>query len=293
MAVSQSLSVAVARDPSYALPYLGLADYYIWSADWALSPLEACPRARGAAEKALELDPSLAEAHVFLAMARWWCDFDYEGTRRDFETALALQPESSSAHEWYGYYLVATGERDKGLAESRRAVELDPLSAHTSTMLGMNLYLAGQNDAAAKQLRAAIAIDPDFWWAREFLGRVYARDGRFSDAIGELQRAQQMSTNPELESVLGRVYADAGDRAGATKVLDHLRERTRYEFISPAYIATILVGLGQTDEAFEALERAVEQRSWYVTLWKLDPDLDPLRGDPRFTALLEKVGLEE
>jgi TolB-like protein/class 3 adenylate cyclase/Flp pilus assembly protein TadD len=286
------LQQAVARDPSYALPYLGLADYYTWAIDWALSPLEACPRAREAAEKALALDPSLAEAHVFLATERYMCAFDYEGARHDFETALALQPELSSAHEWYGYYLVATGETEKGLAEARKAVELDPLSAHTSTMLGMNLFFAGQNDAAAKALRTAIAIDPDAWWAREYLARAYARDGKFSEAIAELQRGQQSSTNPEIESVLGRVYADSGDRAAATKVLDHLRERAHNEFIAPAYIATILIGLGQTDEAFAALAEAAEQRSWYVTLWKIDPDLDPLRGDPRFAALLEKVGLK-
>jgi adenylate cyclase len=287
------LQQAVARDPSYAVPYVGLAEYYIWSVDWVLSPLEACPRASEAAEKALQLDPSLAEAHVWLAMARWWCGRDFDGARRDFETALASQPELSSIHEWYGYYLVANGETEKGLAESRRAVELDPLSAHTSTILGMNLFFADRRDAAAKQLRTAITIDPDSsWLAHEFLGRVYARDGRFPEAIAELLAAQKMSASPEIASVLGRIYADAGDRTAATKVLNRLRERRRDEFIAPAFIAAILVGLGETDEAFAALNEADAERSWYVTLWKIDPDLDPLRSDPRFTALLKKAGFQ-
>jgi TolB-like protein/class 3 adenylate cyclase/Flp pilus assembly protein TadD len=284
------LQQAVARDPGYALPYVGLAEYYNWSGDWILSPLEACPRAREAAEKALQLDPSLAEAHALLAMPRWWCGRDFEGARRDFETALALQPDLSSAHEWYGYYLVANGETEKGLAESRRAVELDPLSAHTVTLLGMNLFFAGQTDAAATQLRTALTIDPDFWFAHEWLGRVYARDRRFPEAIAELLAAQKMSKSPEIVSVLGRIYADSGDKAAATKVLSQLRERKRDEFIAPAYIAAILVGLGETDAAFAALKEADEQRSWWITWWKLDPDLDPLRPDPRFGALLEKVG---
>jgi Flp pilus assembly protein TadD len=225
-------------------------------------------------------------------MARWWCGRDFEEARRDFETALASQPDLSSTHEWYGYYLVANGETARGLAESRRAVELDPLSAHTSTFLGVNLFFAGHNEAAAKQLRTAIAIDPDSWWAHEFLGRVHAREGRFPEAIAELLAAQKLSPSPEVVSVLGRIYADAGDKPAATKLLNQLRERMRNEFIVPAYIATILIGLGETDEAFVALGQADEQRSWYVTWWKLDPDLDPLRSDPRFTALLKKAGFE-
>jgi TolB-like protein/class 3 adenylate cyclase len=284
------LQQAVARDPSYALPYVGLAEYYIWSIDWVLSPLEACPRAREAAEKALQLDASLAEPHVWLAMARWWCRYDLAGARRDFETAIASQPDLSSVHEWYGYYLVANGEVDRGLTESRRAVELDPLSAHTSVMLGMNLFFAGHNDTAAQQLRTALTIEPDNWWARAWLGRVYAREGRFPEAIAELLAAQKVSSYPETASALGRIYADSGDKPAARRILNELRQRMRDEYVAPAYLATILVGLGETDQAFVALGQAYEQHSWYVTWWKLDPDLDPLRADPRFAALLKKVG---
>ncbi len=286
------LQQAVALDPSYALPYVGLADYYVWSVDWVLAPREACPRAREAAEKALALDATLAEPHVFLGMELFWFGRDLAGARREFERALALQPDLSSALEWYGYYLVAVGETERGLAVSRRAVALDPLSAHTTPMLARNLFFAGSSDEAARQLRTSITIDPVDWWARVFLGRVYAQRGRYPEAIAELVEAGKHSESPEIAAVLGRTYADSGDKTAARRVLDELRERAHDRFVAPAYIATILIGLGEYDEAFAELARADDQRSWFVTWWKLDPDLDPLRTDPRFTALLKQVGFD-
>ena len=205
-----------------------------------------------------------------------------------------MQPELATAHEYNGWYLVATGQIDEGLAESRRAVELDPLSPEINTVLGFNLYFARRYDEAIKQLRTAITIDPDYWWEHEWLGRAYARVGRFSEAVAELHTAQRLPGigGAEVESALGRAYADAGDRAEATKVLEHLHERSRDEFVSAAYVATIHVGLGEVDEAFAALAQAEVEHSYFVGWWKVDPELDPLRSDPRFTALLKKVGLE-
>lgn len=286
------LQQAIARDPSYGLAYLGLA-YYYWSvSDWQISPNEALPRAREAAEKALKLDPSLAEAHVWLGIVRWLYELDHATARREFHTALTMQPELATAHEYNGWYLVATGQIDEGLAESRRAVELDSLSSEINTVLGFNLYFAHRYDEAITQLRTAVTIDPDYWWAHAWLARAYGRTGRFPDAITEARKAQQLSAYAEAESVSGRVYADAGDRVEAEKVLAHLRERMHDEFVSPAYVATILVGLGDLDEALVELAKAMEQRAYSGGWWKVDPELDPLRSDPRFTALLKKVGLE-
>jgi adenylate cyclase len=286
------LQQAIARDPAYALAYNGLAYYYVSATDGLLSGSECLPRAREAAEKALQLDPSLAEAHTWLGTVHCWYDRDYVAARRDFQTAVAMQPDLASAHEMNGWYLVAAGQVDEGLAESRRAVELDPLSSETNAFLGANLYLTRRYDEAVKQLRAAINTDPDYGYAHLFLGRVYARMGRFSEAIVELRTAMQLAPGPEPESALGRAYADAGDRSKATEVLDHLREQMRDTFVSAAFVATVHIGLGQVDEAFSALEEAAAQHSYYVPWWKLDPELDPLRSDPRFTALLKKVGLD-
>ena len=288
------LQQAIARDPSYALAYNGLAYYYWAFTEWLMSGTEAFSRAREAAEKALQLDPSLAEAHVWLGSVRWWYDWDYAAARRELQTALTMQPELATAHEMNGWYLVATGQIDEGLAESRRAVELDPLSPEINTVLSFNLYFARRYEEAIRQLRTTVTIDPDYWYAHLWLGRAYARTGRFSEAVAELHTAQRLegAGNAEIESALGRVHADGGNRAEATKVLTHLRERARDEFVSAAFIATIHIGLGEMDEALAALAQAEAQHSYHVGWCKVDPDLDPLRSDPRFTALLKKVGLE-
>jgi serine/threonine-protein kinase len=287
------LRQAVARDPSNASAYLGLAEYYRWVADWTLPSREAMPRAREAAEKALELDPSLAEAHVSLAMTRWWYDHGVEAARQEFQKALAMQPELASAHMWYGLYLGAIGQTDEGLAESQRAVERDPLSMLTSTCLGANLYMTQHNDEAIQRLRTAVAIDPDFWWPRMWLGRAYARAHRFPEAIATLREAQRMEPLPEVEAILGHTYAEAGDGVEATKVLSHLRERMGREFVSSGYIAIVLVGLGKFDEALAALAQAEEERWYYASFLRVDPYFDPLRSDTRFKALLKRAGLEK
>jgi adenylate cyclase len=287
------LQQAIARDPNYALAYDGLAYYYWAATDGILSGSECLPRAREAAEKALQLDPSLAEAHTWLGSVHWWYDRDYAAARREFEAAVTMQPDLASAHEVYGWFLVAAGQVDEGLAESRRAVELDPLSSETNAALGINLYLTRHYDEAIKQLRSAINTDPDYGYAHGFLGRAYARTGRFSEAIAELHTAMQPVSGPEAEAALGRTYADAGDRGKATDVLNHLREQMREQFVSAAFLATVHIGLGEVDEAFAALEEAAAQHSYYAGWWKLDPELDPLRSDPRFTALLEKVGFDK
>jgi len=288
------LQQAIARDPGYALAYDGLAYYYVTIADWGMPGNEALPRAREAAEKALRLDPSMAEAHTWLAAVHWWYDYDYAAARREFETAIAMLPDSATAHDFYGKYLLAAGQVDEGLAESRRAIALDPLSPESNALLGLHLYFARRYDEAIKELRTAIAVDPDYWFTHEWLGRAYARLGKFSEAVAELHTAQRLegSGNAEIDSALGRVYADAGNRTEATKVLDHLRERMRNEFVSGAFVATIHVGLGEIDEAFAALAQGAAQHSWFVPFWKVDPELDPLRSDPRFAELLKKVGLE-
>jgi TolB-like protein/class 3 adenylate cyclase/Flp pilus assembly protein TadD len=289
----RDLQQAIARDPGYALAHAGLAYYYVVAADFLMPGREALPRAREAAEKALQLDPSLAEAHGWLGFVRWWYDRDYAGARREFQTAMTMQPGSPVAHASYGWYLVAAGQTDEGLAEARRAVELDPLSHETVTFLGFNLYFARRYDQAIEQLRLAVATDPDFYWSHVFLGRAYARAGEPAEAIAELRTARQLEpTNPEIDAAMGRAQADTGEREEAEKVLADLRERLRHGFVSAYYPALVHVGLGQFDEAFDWLAKAEAERSFYIGWLKVNPELDPLRSDARFAALLKKVGLE-
>ena len=286
------LHQAIALDPNYALAYLGLADYYVWTADWVLPSREAMPRAREAAEKALRLDPSLAEAHVWLGMVHWWYDQDAKSAVREFETALAMEPDLVTGHQWYGLVLAGLARFDQGIASTQHAYEIDPLAPNVVSFTALALYFARRNDAAIAQLRSGIAVVNDNWWLRALLARAYGRAGRFREAISEAREAQRMAPQiVEVESILGRVYADAGETAEAEKVLAHLRTRMRDEFVAPPYIAAVLIGLGRFDEALVELAKGLEERSWYVMNWKVDPDLDPVRGDPRFQALLEKLRL--
>ncbi len=288
----QYLQAAIASDPNYALPYLGLAYYYFMQVDGALPANEAFPRTRELAEKVLKLDPSLAEAHTILGGVHFYYEHDEAAARREMETALALQPDLASAHQWYGWLLLATGHTEAGIAESRRAVALDPLSPETNTFLGANLYLARRYEEAMASLRATLKRNPDYWYACIWLGRAYTRVGRFPEAISELKRVDDQFGISEYGSALGRAYADSGDTAAASRVLDALRERSREHFVSASFLATVQIGLGDMEGAFASLAQAADEHSYYVPWWRVDPELDPLRDDPRFIALMKKVGLE-
>ena len=285
------LNEAVARDPNYARAHLGMAYYNLWSIDGWLPGSEGIPLARKSAETALRLDPSLAEAHTWLGLAHWWYDGDRGTARRELETAIAMQPDLASAHMVYGLFLVANEQVEEGLAASRRAVALDPLSADAHTWLGVNLYFAGRYDEAISQLQATAARGPAPY-ARLWLGRAYARVRRFPEAIAELSDVLKTEDIPEYESALGRVFADAGNTEQAKAVLAHLLERRREQFVSASFVATVQIGLRDVDGAFASLEQAASERSYYVPWWKIDPDLEPLRSDPRFPALLKRAGFE-
>ncbi len=286
------LEQAIALDPTYALAYLGLAEYYVWSVDWEHPSLEALPRAREAARKALALDPTLPEAHVWLGMVHFWYDHDIDATLQEFETALTMQPDLVTANQWYGSVLVGIGRLDEGIARTQRAYKLDALAFDVARSMGLNLLLARRYDEAIAQLRTATTVTGDNWLAHATLARAYGQAKRFPEAIAAARKAREMGPeNAEAEATLGRVYADAGETAEAEKVLAQLRARQDI-YVAPTNPATILIGLGRHDEALEELAKGVEQRSYLVMYWKVDPDLDPLRSDPRFIALLKQVGLE-
>ncbi len=295
-AAARYLRQAIARDPNYALAYNGMAYFYWIAVDFAMAGSEALPRLREAAERALRIDPSLAEAHVWLGGMHWLDDRDYAAAEREFQTAITMQPELASAHEVYGWYLAGTGDFDQALVEARRAAELDPLSSETNAIVGWNLYVARRYEEAIRQLRIAITIDPDYWYSHDVLGRAYARSGRYREAIAELETARDLegpaSAQSESALALARAHADAGDHAAARAVLARLRERMRDRFLSDAFVATVHLGLGEIDEAIAALTRAEAQHSYWVGFWKVDPELDPVRADPRFITLMKKVGLE-
>jgi serine/threonine-protein kinase len=279
------LQEAIARDPGFALAHLGVAYYYLGSVD-IIPGKDALPRARAAAAKALELDPTLAEAHADLGWAAWMLDDDLAGADRELQRAIAMDPRRAYGHEYYGWFLVGTGRTEQGLAESRKAVELDPLSPEVNTVLGFNLYFARRFDEAAAQLRTTAAIDPDYGWGREYLGRCYLKAGRRADAVAELERARKLMGDV-TEIVATLALARGGDAPKTT-----LAELGRANGYVPSYFPAILhLALGDRDRAFELLSKAVEERTLFTGWIGVDPDLDPLRGDPRFAALRTSVGL--
>ena len=169
---------------------------------------------------------------------------------------------------------------------------LDPLSPEASTWLSVNLYMARRYEEAIAELRATLSSNPEYDYARLWLARAYARTGRYPEAITELKHALRSAKfgNSEYRSALGRAYADAGDTAEATRVLNELRERSANEFVSAVFVALIQVGLNDTDGALAALAQAALEHSYTVPWWNIDPELDPLRADPRFIALIKKIG---
>jgi tetratricopeptide (TPR) repeat protein len=253
---------------------------------------EAFLRAKEAAVKALEIDPSLPEGLVDLGAINFWYDWDWAAAEKEFRRAIELRPDYAPAHEFYGWMLVSLGRFDEGLAENKRAVELDPLSAEVSEVFGQGLYFARRYDEAILQLRAALDLDPNYWFARVFLARAYERQGRLAEAAAELEKAK--IAQPDVPVPAGELgYTDAvlGKYKAADQLLEELLSRWKQEGVGAYDVATVYFGLGDRDQGFAWLDKAFQDRSWYLTWLKVEPRFDPLRADPRFKDLLRRVGL--
>ena len=283
---------AIARDPKYALAYSGLAEAYaILPAYTTTAPQDAYPTAKAAALKALQLDEKLAEAHTALGSLLCNGDLDMAGSISEFQRAIALNPNYATAHHWYGNGpLLALGRFDEAIAESKRAIELDPLSPIINADLGQNLYVARRYDEAIAQLRKTLEIDPTFYYAHYNLGMALQRKGDVPAAIAEYTKAQQLSDDLFVQVLLAAAKAQSGDKDAAIQLLAELEELSQHRYV-PEYPRTLLyLSLGNRDEAIRRLEQAIaDHESLTITMIKDDPKLDPLRGDPRFEALVQKV----
>ncbi len=285
---------AIEEDPNYALAYAGLADSYnILGFYSALPPKEAYQKAKAAALKALELDDALSEAHTSLAYDREYHDWNWLASEKKFQRAIELNPSYAIAHHWYAEYLAAMGRMDEAIAEKKRALELDPLSLIVNASLGWIFYLARQYDQAIEQLRKTLELDPNFAVAHWLLGQIYEQKEMFKEAIVEFQEAITYSGgNSTILASLGHAYAVAGKRDNAMKVLGKLKELSKRKYVSSYDIAEIYIGIGEKDRAFEWLKNAYEEGARALVFLKVEPRLDSLRSDPRFTALLKKMNLE-
>jgi serine/threonine protein kinase/Flp pilus assembly protein TadD len=284
---------AIAKDPADAQAYAGLADSYLFAGTFGgnVPPKDAYPKVKEAALKALEIDDTLAEAHIPLAVTKIQYDWDWSGGEREFQRAIALNPSSARAHQAYGFVLLAaTGRFEEAIVELKRAQELDPLSLLINGNLGIVFYLARQYDQAIEQERKTLDLDANFIVPHWYLGLSYVQKSMYKEAIAEFEKALVIAPgNTQALAGLGYTYAVAGRRAEAQRVLDQLNELSKQKYV-PAWSRAIIYGsLGQKDKAFEWLQKAYEERSIYSLR---DPAYDPLRSDPRFADLLRRMNLQ-
>ncbi len=284
---------AIETDPAYAQAYSGLADaHLLLGAYRARPPRETFPKAKAAAVTALEIDDQLAEAHSSLAYVKACYDWDWSGAEEEFRRALELNPNYAIAHIWYSDYLSAVGRFDEALAEVERALELDSLSLISNLNLALPLYFARQYGRAIEQLQKTLELDPNYALGHWSLGRAYRQEGKFDEAIAELHKAVSLSgKSPLMLAALGRAFAVSGETEKARKILAELKKVSRQRYVSPYDIATVYVGLGEKDQAFESLNEAFEERSGRLLFLKVDPYWDGVRSDPRFLSVLDRVGL--
>jgi tetratricopeptide (TPR) repeat protein/DNA-binding winged helix-turn-helix (wHTH) protein len=284
---------AIARDPGYAMAYVGLADTYGASAvnGW-LPPHEAFPKARLTIQKALRLDDTRAEAHANLGALFMFYDMDWMSAEREYQRAIELNPDYETTYEAYSYLLCALGRPDEGVEKARRGLEANPLSGPLGNDLAMAYYLARRYDEAIKQFQKTLEIEPDRAEDLLGLGTVYEQQGRYEEALNEYQKAIKSlgRTSPALAQ-LGHAYAMLGRRNEALSVVSELKEISKKSFRGSYDLAILYTGLNELDKAFEQLNQAYEERSGWIIYLKVEPQFESLRADPRYASLLQRLNL--
>jgi len=283
---------ATAADPNYALAYVGLADCYLLLEDYGGAPAnETYPKAKAFAQRALQLDDSLAEAHTSLAYvySNLW---QWEQAEEEFKRAITLDPNYPTAHHWYSLYLLDLGRIDEAMAEIKRAHELDPLSLIIGTTLNYAYFAKGDVDSSIAQCKRVIDLDPSFPRAHEYLGLGYLAQGRYPEAIVEIHKAVELSGRDRRPlRDLGYGYAVSGKRAEALTVLKEIEGNYEKHKAIGQDFAAVYAGLGEKDQAFAWLEKDFQARSGLLAWSRWTPPFDSLRSDPRFADLLRRMGL--
>jgi TolB-like protein/Tfp pilus assembly protein PilF len=293
---------AIAKDPNYPAAYAGLADTFGLMSTWGQVPQnEFMPKARAAAQKALALDESLAEAHTSLALVAEYYDYDWQGAEREFRRAIQLNPQYATAHQWYAECLSWQGRFNEALAESERARQLDPLSLIIATDHGAILYFSRQYDRAIEQFRSVYAMDPSFGRAPGLMVYAFVQEGRFAEALDEIE-----SYNPDDPTwrwaMRAYVLGQWGRNEQALQALEKLEQvapssRSQSDgtqrSVWTQMLVTAYLGMGRKEEALALLQKAYSEHSNLMTFLKVEPVFDPLRGDSRFQELMRRVHLTQ
>ena len=282
---------AIGRDPHYALAYVGIADAYFLLSSQFVPPLEAMPKVKDAATRALQLDESLAEAHTMLAMVNAFYDYDFPAAGAEFKRGVELDPGSASAHQWRGYYLIAMSQPQEALDELTKARELDPLSDTVSLLLSVSFLFSRQYDQSIQQSRKMIEAEPDFWWGHFLLGWAEAETGKYNEAIQSLDRATHLDSSPYPLAYLAWASARSGNKERALKALQELEQKSHEVYVPRYQIAAVYVGLNDKPKALDSLQQAFSNREEIIAFLNVDPTWDPLRQDPKFQNLQHTAGL--
>ena len=283
---------AIERDATFAPAWAGLALAYGPSAFFGyVTPGEGASEQRAAAERALQLDPTLVDAQVALANGLTLFDHDWQGSEQAFQRIFERHPDHAQARLWYGMMLGHQGRLEDALAERRRALSLDPLSLRYNTSVADTLTAMHRYEEAITRYRRTLELQPDFAPARLGLGVALLGSGEPDEAVRAIEEADRQSSDVRSRATLAYAYGQAGRAADARVILDELRERGRHTYLSPVYLAIVHAGLGDRDGAFAALDAAIGDRSPMVNSVNSEPLFDPLRADPRLPALLRRLGL--
>lgn len=287
---------AIQKDPQYALAYAGLANGYALLGQVPyddLKPSDAKPKAKQAAEHALQLDPELSEAHTALANVAFSYDWDFETAEREFQRAVALGPNDPTPHLWYGHYFIVRNRLSQALEQNSHTLELDPVSPVFNTVRAQIEYSARDYNAAVAQGMRVTEQYPTYWLAYIWLGSAYREKKMYAQALEQFAKGRQLSGDqPVMIALYGHALAVSGDAAGARKVLTDLQHLAQSRYVSSLYFAAIHLGLGEKSQALDGLELAYKERNDYLAYLGVDPLADPLRSDPRFQQLLAKIGVQ-
>lgn len=287
---------ALDADPSYAMAYVGISECYraLGIAGGHLTSKDAMQRAKEAATKALELDPSLANAHASLAWPLYFHDHNWRDAEKEFRTAVESSPNDADIHRGLAHMLSLAGHHDEAILEGKRAVDLDPLALLTNALSAQFLCFAGKDKEAKEQVQRTFAIEPNFWIAHNTLGRILTAEGRYKEALSEFQLARDLSGGRSVVPIyeIGYINAVMGNRKAAMEIISELERSRDSRFVSNYSFAVIYNGLGDRDKALDYLERSCGDLEADVVFIKANHRWDAYKDDPRYIAILKQLNLE-
>ena len=285
-----SFSHAIVLDPNYAPAYAGLSDVFNLASDNFLAPSFALPKAKEYALKALEADESLDEAHLSIAQAKWWGDWDKQGAEAEYKRTLELNPNYALAHLAYGRFLTQQSRFEEAIGQLRLAQELDPQSVWIRYEMGWIYYCGRQYEKAIAFYREALSLDMNSAQTHRRIGLALAQLGMLEESMSEIRKALEIRDDPAYYSDLGWLYAKLGKKSEAQNALNKLQEMSKRRYISPYYVAKVYAGLGDKERVFEFLEKAYQAHSDRLLDIQTDPVFDEFRGEPRFSNLTRRLG---